>query len=83
MLTRWYRTGVICSADVGPFRDGDDDGIGDLQGMIGRLDHLARLGISTICLHPIHPSPRRDGGYDIASRWGRIPDRCRALADRA
>ena len=57
MLTRWYRTGVIYSADVGLFQDGNDDGIGDFQGMIGRLDYLARLGISTIWLHPIHPSP--------------------------
>jgi len=73
MLTRWYRTGVIYSADVGLFQDGNDDGIGDFQGMIGRLDYLARLGISTIWLHPIHPSPRRDGGYDITDYYGVHP----------
>src|ERR1700757_767002 len=70
MLTRWYRTGVIYSADVGLFQDGNDDGIGDFQGMIGRLDYLARLGVSTIGLHSIHPSPRRDGGYDITDYYG-------------
>jgi maltose alpha-D-glucosyltransferase / alpha-amylase len=42
MLIRWYRNGVIYSADVGLFQDGNDDGIGDFQGMIGRLDYLAR-----------------------------------------
>ena len=73
MLTRWYRTGVIYSADVGLFQDGNDDGTGDFQGMIGRLDYLARLGISTIWLHPIHPSPRRDGGYDITDHYGVHP----------
>ena len=73
MLTRWYRTGVIYSADVGLFQDGNDDGVGDFQGMIGRLDYLARLGISTIWLHPIHPSPRRDGGYDITDHYGVHP----------
>ena len=65
MLTRWYRTGVIYSVDVGLFQDSNDDGVGDFQGLMGRLDYLTRLGISTIWLHPIHPSPRQDGGYDI------------------
>ena len=73
MLTRWYRTGVIYSVDVGLFQDGNDDGIGDFQGLVGRLDYLARLGISTIWLHPIHPSPRRDGGYDITDHYGVHP----------
>jgi maltose alpha-D-glucosyltransferase / alpha-amylase len=73
MLTRWYRTGVIYSVDVGLFQDGNNDGIGDFQGMMGRLDYLARLGVSTIWLHPIHPSPRRDGGYDITDYYGVHP----------
>ena len=73
MLTRWYRTGVIYSVDVGLFQDSNDDGVGDFRGMMGRLDYLARLGISTIWLHPIHPSPRRDGGYDITDHFGVHP----------
>ena len=73
MLTRWYRTGVIYSVDVGLFQDSNDDGIGDFQGLMGRLDYLARLGITTIWLHPIHPSPRRDGGYDITDYYGVHP----------
>ena len=50
MLTRWYRTGVIYSVDVGLFQDGNDDGIGDFQGLAGRPawsrarhDHIPRL----------------------------------------
>ena len=59
--------------DVGLFQDANADGIGDFQGLIARLDYLARLGISTIWLHPIHPSPRRDGGYDITDYYGVHP----------
>jgi maltose alpha-D-glucosyltransferase/alpha-amylase len=73
MLTRWYRTGVFYSVDVGLFQDSDNDGIGDFRGLIARLDYLARLGVSTVWLHPIHPSPRRDGGYDITDYYGVHP----------
>jgi Alpha amylase, catalytic domain len=73
MLSRWYRTGVIYSLDVGLFQDASGDGIGDFQGLIARLDYLARLGVTTIWLNPIHPSPRRDGGYDITDYFGVHP----------
>ena len=73
MITRWYRTGVFYSVDVGLFQDSNDDGVGDFRGLIARLDYLARLGITTIWLHPIHPSPRRDGGYDITDYFGVHP----------
>ena len=73
MRTRWYRTGVFYSVDVSLFQDSDNDGIGDFRGLIARLDYLARLGISTVWLHPIHPSPRRDGGYDITDYYGVHP----------
>jgi maltose alpha-D-glucosyltransferase/alpha-amylase len=73
MVTRWYRTGAIYSLDVGLFQDSDDDGIGDFRGLMGRLDYLARLGVTTIWLNPIHPSPRRDGGYDVCDYYGVHP----------
>src|SRR3954467_4849582 len=69
MFTRWYRTGAIYSVDAGLFQDSDGDGVGDFQGLIGRLDYLARLGVTTIWLNPIHPSPRRDGGYDVSDYY--------------
>ena len=72
-ISRWYRTGVFYSVDVGLFQDSNDDGVGDFRGLIARLDYLARLGITTIWLHPIHPSPRRDGGYDITDYFGVHP----------
>jgi maltose alpha-D-glucosyltransferase/alpha-amylase len=82
MLTRWYRTGAIYSVDAGLFQDSDGDGIGDFQGMVSRLDYLARLGVTTIWLNPIHPSPRRDGGYDVCDYYGVHP-RLGSLGDFA
>jgi maltose alpha-D-glucosyltransferase/alpha-amylase len=73
VFTRWYRTGAIYSADVGLFQDSNDDGVGDFHGLLARLDYLARLGVTTIWLHPIHPSPRQDGGYDITDHYGVHP----------
>lgn len=46
---------------------------GDLSGLASRLDHLSRLGVGTIWLNPIYPSPRRDGGYDITDYDGVDP----------
>ena len=82
MLTRWYRTGAIYSVDVGLFQDSNDDGIGDFRGLMGRLDYLARLGVTTIWLNPIHPSPRRDGGYDVCDYYDVHP-RLGSLGDFA
>jgi maltose alpha-D-glucosyltransferase/alpha-amylase len=73
-LSRWYRTGAFYSVDVGLFQDSNDDGVGDFQGLIDRLDYLARLGITTMWLNPIHPSPRRDHGYDVTNYYDVHPD---------
>ena len=48
------------------FQDSDGDGIGDLTGLLRRLDHLEWLGIDGVWLNPIGPSPNRDWGYDVA-----------------
>jgi alpha-glucosidase len=48
------------------FQDSDGDGVGDLRGILERLDHVASLGVDAIWLSPIYPSPLADFGYDIA-----------------
>jgi oligo-1,6-glucosidase len=48
------------------FQDSDGDGVGDLPGVIARLDHLAALGVDVVWLSPIYPSPQDDNGYDIS-----------------
>jgi maltose alpha-D-glucosyltransferase/alpha-amylase len=73
MADRWYRQAVVYCLDIETFQDSDGDGVGDLRGLIGRLDYLARLGVTCLWLNPIHPSPRRDGGYDVADFYGVDP----------
>jgi hypothetical protein len=73
MTSRWYQEAVIYSLDVSSFQDSDGDGRGDLRGLISRLDYLSRLGVSCLWLNPIHPSPGRDGGYDISDYYGIDP----------
>lgn len=67
----WWRRGVIYQVYPRSFADSNDDGVGDLPGLIDRLDYLndgtgRSLGIDAVWLSPIHPSPGFDVGYDVA-----------------
>jgi alpha-glucosidase len=62
----WWREGVLYQVYVRSFADSNGDGIGDVPGLIGRLDHLEWLGIDGIWLSPTMPSPNADWGYDVA-----------------
>ncbi len=62
----WWQTGVIYQIYPRSFYDASGDGIGDLQGIIDKLDYLAALGVDAIWLSPIYPSPMADFGYDVA-----------------
>src|SRR3954452_15682704 len=73
MSDRWYEKAVIYCLDIDTFADSDGDGVGDIRGLIGRLDYLARLGITCIWLNPIHPSPDRDDGYDVTDFYNVHP----------
>ena len=53
----WWRDGVLYQIYPRSFADSDGDGVGDLQGLIGRLDHLEWLGVDGIWLNPTMPSP--------------------------
>jgi maltose alpha-D-glucosyltransferase/alpha-amylase len=62
----WYKDAIIYQLHVKAFFDGNDDGIGDFQGLTRKLDYLRDLGVTALWLLPFHPSPLRDDGYDIA-----------------
>ncbi|TVR09556.1 MAG: maltose alpha-D-glucosyltransferase [Salinarimonadaceae bacterium] len=76
----WYKDAVIYQLHVKSFFDANDDGVGDLAGLLAKLDYVAELGVNCIWLLPFYPSPRRDDGYDIADyrgvhpEYGRIAD---------
>ena len=82
----WWRSSVVYQLYVKSFADSDGDGVGDLGGVIERLDYLLDLGVDAIWLNPCYPSPNRDGGYDVADyltvdeRYGGLPAFDRLLA---
>ncbi|MBM3927433.1 MAG: DUF3459 domain-containing protein [Sphingomonadales bacterium] len=62
----WWESGTIYQIYPRSFRDTNADGVGDLAGIIERLDHVAALGVDAIWLSPVFPSPMADFGYDVA-----------------
>ncbi len=62
----WWQHGIIYQIYPRSFMDSNNDGIGDLEGVLQKLDYLADLGIDAIWFSPIYPSPDVDFGYDVA-----------------
>ncbi len=62
----WWKETVVYQIYPRSFQDSDGDGIGDLRGIINRLDYIADLGVETIWLNPIFKSPNDDNGYDVS-----------------
>jgi len=69
----WWREGVIYQVYPRSFQDSNGDGVGDLQGVLDRLDYLQWLGVDAIWLNPITVSPDADVGYDVADYCGVQP----------
>jgi glucan 1,6-alpha-glucosidase len=63
---RWWKNAVIYQIYPRSFQDSNGDGIGDIPGIISRLDYLQELGINAIWLSPVYRSPQDDNGYDIS-----------------
>ncbi|MGY1623762.1 alpha-glucosidase [Geodermatophilus sp. SYSU D00965] len=69
----WWTRAVVYQVYPRSFMDSDGDGIGDLGGVLQRLDHLADLGVDVVWLSPVYPSPQADNGYDISDYTGIDP----------
>jgi alpha-glucosidase len=74
MSRPWWRGAILYHVYVRSFFDSDGDGHGDLPGVEAKLDYVRSLGVDGIWLSPIHPSPNRDWGYDVADYEGVQPD---------
>lgn len=69
----WWQEGVIYQIYPRSYQDSNQDGVGDLPGIIKRLDYLQWLGITAVWLSPVYPSPMADFGYDISDYQGIHP----------
>ncbi|OPJ64197.1 glycoside hydrolase family 13 protein [Clostridium oryzae] len=65
-MKRWWKEAVVYQIYPRSFKDSNGDGIGDLQGIIEKLDYLKKLGIGVVWLSPVYQSPNDDNGYDIS-----------------
>ena len=80
MKTRWYKDAVVYQIYPRSFCDSNGDGIGDLRGIISKLDYIKNLGVNAVWLSPIYKSPNDDNGYDI-SNYRDIMDEFGTMAD--
>lgn len=80
MNRQWWKEGVVYQIYPRSFNDSNGDGIGDLQGIIQKLDYLKDLGVDIIWLSPVYRSPNDDNGYDISDYRG-IMDEFGTMAD--
>lgn len=87
MEPKWWHSAVVYQIYPRSFYDSNHDGIGDLNGIISKLDYLAELGINVIWLSPVYQSPMDDNGYDIsdyqaiAQEFGSMEDMQRLLSE--
>lgn len=83
----WWRQGVIYQIYPRSFYDTNNDGLGDLPGVVAKLDYLASLGVDAIWLSPFYPTPDKDFGYDVSDhcavdpRFGTLADFDRLAAE--
>lgn len=63
---KWWKEAIVYQIYPRSFKDSDGDGIGDLKGIISKLDYIKSLGITAVWLNPIYSSPNTDNGYDVS-----------------
>lgn len=68
-MEKWWKNSVVYQIYVRSFQDSNNDGIGDINGIISRLNYLKTLGVDVLWLTPIYQSPNEDNGYDISDYY--------------
>ncbi|MDP2662185.1 MAG: maltose alpha-D-glucosyltransferase [Dehalococcoidia bacterium] len=71
---QWYKDAIIYEVHLRGFFDSNDDGIGELRGLVKKLDYIEDLGVNCIWLLPIYKSPLKDDGYDISDYFSILPE---------
>jgi oligo-1,6-glucosidase len=74
MQKKWWKESVVYQIYPRSFNDSNGDGIGDLRGIIQKLDYLQRLGVDVVWLSPVYRSPNDDNGYDISDYYDIMPE---------
>ena len=80
MVKKWWKESIVYQIYPQSFNDSNGDGIGDIKGIIEKLDYLEDLGVNVLWISPICESPLDDNGYDISDyqaihrRYGTIED---------
>ena len=74
MKRAWYKEGAVYQVYPRSFKDTNNDGIGDLKGIIEKIEYIASLGVKMVWLSPIYASPLEDNGYDISDYKAIHPD---------
>ena len=72
-MEKWWQKEVVYQIYPKSFKDSNGDGIGDLQGIIEKLDYFSDLGVTSLWLCPIYASPMDDNGYDISDYYAINP----------
>jgi alpha-glucosidase len=86
-VTDWWRDAVIYQVYIRSFADGSGDGVGDIAGILARLDYIAELGVDAVWINPWYPSPMADGGYDVSDYrevepiFGSLPEAERLIGE--
>lgn len=70
----WWKNSVVYQIYPRSFNDSNKDGIGDIRGIINKLDYLKRLGVDVLWLCPVYPTPNKDNGYDISDYYDINPE---------
>lgn len=70
----WWKNSVVYQIYPRSFCDSNQDGIGDIQGIISKLDYLQYLGVDVLWLCPVYPTPNKDNGYDVSDYLGINPE---------